>query len=82
MTYFTPEKIAQKTDCKDGLANIRAINKLFRAQDNSYLWPICDQFNATERAIKKIRKQGFALAGLEYCLALETEITEIVNNFI
>ncbi len=82
MTRFTPEEIADKTDHKDGLANIRAINKIFRAQDDSYLWPICDQFNATERAIKKIRKQGFALAGLEYCLALETEITEIVNNFI
>jgi len=82
MKHLTPEEIADKTDHKDGLANIRAINKLFRAQDDSYLWPICDQFNATNRAIRRIRKQGYALAGLEYCLAIETEISEIVNNFI
>ena len=82
MKHLTPKEIADKTDHKNGLANIRAINKLFRAQDDSYLYPIYDKFNATERAIKKIRKQGYALAGLEYCFALETEITEIVNNFI
>jgi len=46
MDYLTAEQIAEKTDCKDGIANIRAINKLYRQQDNSHLYPVN---NAIER---------------------------------
>ena len=34
MDYLTAEQIAEKTDIKEGVANIRAINKLYRQQDN------------------------------------------------
>jgi len=35
--YLTAEQIADLTDEKEGIANIRAINKLYRAQDESHL---------------------------------------------
>lgn len=76
----TAEQIAQLTDDKQGLANIRAINKLYRQQDDSSLWPINGRFNATERAIRRVRRLGMALYGLEYCYALEGEISRIVNS--
>ena len=79
----TAEQIAASTDDKDGLANIRAINKLYRDQDESHLWPINGEFNATERAIRRIRELNRIGAcinpGLEYCYALEGELSQIVN---
>ena len=78
-----PENIAKNTDHLEGLANIRAINKAFRMQDESHLYPIFNKFNATERAIRKARKfaqQYGALYGLEYCLLLDSFISEIVND--
>jgi hypothetical protein len=84
MEYLTAEQIADLTDDKDGIANIRAINKLYRDQDESHLWPICNEFNATERAIRRIRNLNRAGAcinpGLEYCYALDGEISQIVNR--
>ena len=77
---LTPYQIADMTDDKQGLANIRAINKLFRAQDDSHLWPINGRFNATERAIRRLRKFDYPVYGLEYCLGLEHEISTIVNQ--
>lgn len=63
----------------------KQINAAFRAADDSNKWPICNRFNATERAIRRLRnlrKQGMQLAaGYEYCVAMEREISEIVNNF-
>lgn len=62
----------------------RTINKWFREQDESGKWPICGRFNATERAIRIVRKfarvGGYDLQGLEYALALEAEISRIVNK--
>ena len=62
----------------------RDINKAFREVDESHLWPICGRFNATERAIRRLRKyqrEGLEInSGLEYCLALENEISKIVNS--
>jgi hypothetical protein len=84
MAYWTPEGIALKTNHLDGMANIRAINKIFRAQDESHLFPINNRFNATERAIRKARdfqKNNGPVYGLEYCYLLETIISEIVNNY-
>ena len=57
MDYLTAEKIAELTDHKDGIANIRAINTLYRAQDESHLWPVRGRFNVTERAIRKARPE-------------------------
>lgn len=65
--------------------SVREINKYFRDLDDSEKWPICGRFNATERAIQRIRRArraGLELApGLEYFCALEREISEIVNNY-
>ena len=64
--------------------SIRQINAYFRQHDESRLWPVCGRFNATERAIRRIRRarrQGMCVSpGLEYYLTLENEITEIVND--
>ena len=61
----------------------RAINKLFRANDESHLWPVKGRFNVTNRAIRRLQKyqrQGLIINdGLEYAYALDHEITEIVN---
>ena len=59
--------------------SIRETNRYFRNEDESDMWPICGKFNVTERAIRKVRKLGLN-GGLEYYLALEAEITDIVNN--
>ena len=65
----------------------REINAYFRANDESNLWPICNRFDATERAIRRIRclDDGclpLSNGGLEYFLALDAEITRIVNAAI
>lgn len=66
--------------------SIRQINAYFRENDDSNKWPICGRFNATERAIRKLRlqrRQGLCVnPGLEYYLTLENMISEIVNGLI
>lgn len=71
-----------KVHLTDGIINkmnIREINRHFRREDESEKFPICGKFNVTERAIRKVRKQGLN-GGLEYYLALEAEIGRIVND--
>ena len=64
--------------------SIRQINAYFREHDESHLFPICGKFDVTERAIRKLRKlrhDGLCVSeGLEYYLALEDMIGEIVND--
>ena len=64
--------------------SIRQINAHFRKNDDSHLWPIRGRFNATERAIRRIRnrrREGLCVnSGYEYYLTLENEISEIVND--
>ena len=36
--------------------SIRQINAHFRRHDDSHLYPICGRFNATERAIRRVRR--------------------------
>lgn len=79
----TPEFIAETAAKKEGLANIREINKQFRAQDDSHKWPINGRFNATERAIRQARRIARAngsIYGLEYALTLDRLISKIVND--
>ena len=58
----------------------RQINAYFRQHDESHKWPVCGRFNATERAIRRTRRNGFGVnGGLEYYLAVERELSEIVN---
>jgi len=77
------KEIAEKTDHLNGITNIKAINKIFRKQDESHLIPISNRFNVTERAIRQARKfqrESSAVYGLEYCYLLDTLISNIVNN--
>lgn len=73
--------IFYNTDVTD--MNIREINALFRKNDESHLWPILNRFNATERAIRRIRKitrNNGTTGGYEYALMLDEEISKIVND--
>jgi hypothetical protein len=80
---LTPEQIAARAEQFDGISNIREINRLFRKQDESHLYPVCGRFNVTERAIRRLQRynrEGACIEpGLEYALALENEISHIVN---
>lgn len=59
----------------------RQINYIFRQHDESHLWPINGKFNATERAIRRLRLNAPDIrGGIEYYYALEREIGDIVNG--
>lgn len=63
--------------------SIRQINAHFRKIDDSKLWPICGRFNATERAIRRVRKfrrEYGNLSPYEYYQSIENEISRIVND--
>ena len=63
--------------------SIQQINALFRKHDESHLWPVCSQFNVTERAIRHLRKVmqcNGSTGGFEYALMLDGEIGFIVNG--
>ena len=81
---LTPYQIAERAERYEGRANIAAINRLFRRQDESHLWPINGRFDATERAIRRLRRlarEGACIEpGLEYALALDAELSAIVNG--
>lgn len=69
---YEPENVSEMS--------VRQINAYLRKNDDSYLWPVCGRFNATERAIRRVRRMGLAgNGGLEYYLTVEREISEIVN---
>jgi hypothetical protein len=57
----------------------RAIESIFHKQDESHLFPVYGRFNVTNRAIGRLKRQGQRLRGLEYYLALEQELSSIVN---
>jgi hypothetical protein len=82
--HLTPFQIAERADsCATRLGSIRLINRLFRAQDDSDLWPVDGAFNATERAIRRLRRLQIAEhGGLEYALCLHDEIGRIVNQAV
>ena len=77
------ERIAERAERYTGRANRAAINRAFRAADESHLWPISGRFDATERAIRAVqrfmREGGYKLTGLEYALVLDAELSRIVN---
>jgi len=68
---------------KSPLGQRRIINKLFRLQDESHLFPINGKFNVTERSIRRINqieRYNGTLNNLEYCYSLEGEMSNIVND--
>ncbi len=78
MEYLTGEEIA-------AMSRDRAdVNWMFLDQDDSELWPICGKFNATKRAINRVRRlerEGLELDDLlAYALAIEQIISDIVNH--
>lgn len=78
MEYLTAEKIVS-------MSRDRAdVNRMFLAQDDSKLWPICGKFNATKRAINRIRRlerEGLVLEDLlAYALTIEQITSDIVNH--
>lgn len=83
---LTPYQIAARADELDGRTNTMMINRLFRWQDESHLFPINHRFNATERAIKRARhimsECGSPCEGLEYALTIDSELSAIVNGSI
>jgi len=78
MEYLTGEEIAAMSRDR------RDVNRLFLAQDDSKLWPICGKFNATKRAINRIRRlerEGLVLDDLlAYALTIEQITSDIVNH--
>ena len=85
MEYLTSEQIADSAENR--FSRMRAIrteiNRLFRAQDDSHLYPINGRFNATERAIRrtnKFERVNGELSPLEYAYFIDSEISRIVNR--
>ena len=81
--FRTAEEIAELADHKDGRSNITIINRLYRQQDESHCYPVLGRFNVTERAIRKARefqRHSDAVYGLEYCLLLESIMSDIINS--
>ena len=62
------------------LGQIRYINKAFRQGDESHKWPINGRFNATERAIRRTRKDCACNETLSYAYCVEAKIVEIVDR--
>lgn len=77
---FSAEEIAEFAESYDGIMNIKVINKFYRVQDESHLWPVNNEYDVTERAIRRVRKFDCPVYGLEYCCAIENAISLIVNR--
>ena len=80
------DAIVERAERYTGRANRAAINKAFRAADESHLWPINNRLDATERAIRAVRRfmreGGYDLTGIEYAYALKAELSRIVTGAI
>ena len=74
--------IAQDND-PDAFDTFASVRRKMRAEDESHLWPVCNKFNATERAIRRLYKAqagGLVIdSPLEYYAAIDAEISQIVN---
>jgi hypothetical protein len=81
----TAEQIAAiaERDATTEQGAIRIINREYRRQDESHLWPIRGRFNVTERAIRQARafmRDCGSLEPLEYAYTLDSLLSEIVND--
>lgn len=77
-------EIVRKSTLKTELSARRMINKWFRDNDESHLWPICNKFNVTERAIRQVRKfeRENEMEYSDYAVAIDRAISVIVNKEI
>ncbi len=66
------------------MAELKESNRTLRAADDSHLWPISGKFNATDRAIRRVRKamsEGLDIETAEdYEEVVGNEVGRIVNN--
>lgn len=80
------ENIAKLYEHLDGRQHRSAIFKHYRDIDESHLFPVRGKFNVTKRAIQRLyrfeREYGQQLLGLEICLWLENEMSELVNGLV
>lgn len=75
------KEASEKSDTR--LGQIRLINKAFREEDDSHLYPIFNKFNVTERAIRLAReiiRETGEQNTLAYALTVEAYQTQIVND--
>ena len=75
------DRIAERAERYTGRANRAAIDRMFRAADESHLWPLRGRFSATERAIRRVRRfmrEAGELSGL----ALDAELSRVVDGAI
>ena len=81
---LTPYEITAQAENADNWK--KQIDREFLKQDESHLWPVRGKFNATKRAIGRIKraeKDGLCIESpLEYALTLDAEISSIVNGII
>lgn len=64
---------------------VQYVNNEYRLQDKSHLWPVRGEYNATNRAIERVRTWRSAedyakLSALEYCLAIDNAISDIIGS--
>ncbi len=79
---FTLPELRSATDAEINELPRAMIDRILLAEDDSRLWPIRGKFNATRRAIRKVRKLFPGILGLEYYLAVDAMITDIVNKAV
>lgn len=81
MTLETNVKFALADEWYEqpSLRGIKLINKFYRLTDESNLWPINGRFDATERAIRRVRR-AMPETTYGYFQAIEDELTTIVND--
>lgn len=77
---YEEKELRPATDSEINEMDKKTINRIFRNADESNLWPVRGRFNATERAIRRVRKNIPGLEGLEYYLTLYSEIGRIINQ--
>ncbi len=71
---LTAEQIAKRAENFCGVGERRVINKLYRKQENSVA------IEKAIRAVNRFERANGAIGGLEYCYALEGELSRIVNS--
>jgi hypothetical protein len=77
----TEEQLFNSLKNYKGREFIKRVNNYYRQRDESHLYPVRGKFNVTERAIRKLKRDGECLDGLEYIYALSAEISKIVNSW-
>ena len=82
-TSATAAVIAQEKH-PDAFGSFASVRRLMRDQDDSHLWPVCNRYNVTARAIRRVRDAigaGLVIdSPLEYYAAIDAEISDMVNS--